>query len=181
MNSNSLDSGTPSAATLQCELTEMKQRLVRAEGERDAWRAAGMQEKHLEACSLVDALGLQLARISEGLLQARARDSKSARDASTDVTYDGSQYAYGAYRYDRLEDALVYAQIARGRGEAPDFSAVSAPAEPLPGSAELAVMAALGITLDERNGYRCGSYRYERLVDAVAYATRRPPLAGNAA
>jgi hypothetical protein len=165
----------PSAAVLHAEITEMQRRLARAEGDRDVWRAAGVREKHLAACSLVDALDLQLARLLEGLRQARARDKKDAREVNADVTYDGLQYRYGSYRYDRQEDALMYAQIARARGEAPDFSAVSVAAEPLPGPAETVLMAALGITLDARRGYRYGSYRYERLADAVAYARRPAP------
>jgi hypothetical protein len=35
-------------------------RIAKAEAERDTWRASGMQEKYLEACSMVDALELQL-------------------------------------------------------------------------------------------------------------------------
>ena len=165
---------SPTVAVLHAEITEMQRRLARAEGDRDVWRAAGVREKHLAACSLVDALDLQLARLFEGLRQAQARDKKSARDVKADITFDGRQYRYGSYRYDRLEDALVYAQIARARGEAPDFSAAPETAEPAPGPAETELMAELGITPDERGGYRCGDYRYERLADAVAYA-RRPP------
>ena len=180
MSSTSIpsDSGAGgSVAALYSEITEMQQRRIRAEGDRDAWRAAGMQEKHLEACSLVDALELQLARLSEGLRQARARDSKTARDEQADITYDGRQYRYGSYRYDRREDAVAYAQIARARGEVPDFSGSSAVGDPLPGRADTALMAELGITLDERGGYRFGLYRYDRLADALNYAKRaRRPL-----
>ena len=42
------------------EIAEYKRRLARAEAERDTWRASGLQEKYLEACSLVAALELQL-------------------------------------------------------------------------------------------------------------------------
>jgi hypothetical protein len=35
-------------------------RIAKAESERDTWRLSGSQEKYLEACSMVDALELQL-------------------------------------------------------------------------------------------------------------------------
>lgn len=41
-------------------------RIAKAEAERDAWRAAGRQEKYLEAYSMVEALELQLARVRAG-------------------------------------------------------------------------------------------------------------------
>ena len=46
--------------TLQERIATMQERIVKAESERDSWRAAGMQEKYLEAYSMVEALGLQL-------------------------------------------------------------------------------------------------------------------------
>lgn len=45
------------------EIDRIAARLAKAEAERDAWRAAGMQEKYLEAYSMVEALELQLARL----------------------------------------------------------------------------------------------------------------------
>ena len=45
---------------LQGEIAAIKVRIARAESERETWRASGIQEKYLEACSMVEALGLQL-------------------------------------------------------------------------------------------------------------------------
>ena len=42
------------------EIAAIKARIVRAESDRDTWRACGAQDKYLEACSMVEALGLQL-------------------------------------------------------------------------------------------------------------------------
>jgi hypothetical protein len=42
------------------EIALIRARIVRAEFDRDTWRASGLQEKYLEACSMVEALGLQL-------------------------------------------------------------------------------------------------------------------------
>lgn len=42
------------------DMATLTDRLAKAERNRDGWRAAGMQENYLGACSLVDALDLQL-------------------------------------------------------------------------------------------------------------------------
>ena len=46
--------------TLLEDVDALKTRLARVLSERDAWRAAGLQEKYLEAYSMVEALELQL-------------------------------------------------------------------------------------------------------------------------
>ena len=54
--------------TFQDEITAMRARITKAESLRDTWRATGMQEKYLEAYSLVQALELELERMrQEGL------------------------------------------------------------------------------------------------------------------
>ena len=45
---------------VQADITVLRQRIAKAESDRDTWRAAGRPENYLEACSMVDALGLQL-------------------------------------------------------------------------------------------------------------------------
>jgi hypothetical protein len=47
----------------QEEISAMRDRIAKAEADRDTWRASGMQEKYLEAHSMVDALQLQLDRL----------------------------------------------------------------------------------------------------------------------
>jgi hypothetical protein len=47
--------------SLQEGIATLETRLARAESERDAWRVAGVQERYLEAYSMVEALELQLA------------------------------------------------------------------------------------------------------------------------
>lgn len=49
--------------TFDEEAGELRRRIARAEVERDAWRASGLQEKYLEAYSTVEALELQLDRL----------------------------------------------------------------------------------------------------------------------
>jgi len=44
----------------QEEIAALQVRIAKAESERDSWRVSGMQEKYLEAYSMVEALELQL-------------------------------------------------------------------------------------------------------------------------
>jgi hypothetical protein len=46
--------------TLQEDIAAIQVRIAKAEAERDSWRVSGMQEKYLEAYSMVEALELQL-------------------------------------------------------------------------------------------------------------------------
>ena len=50
------------------DIAIMQERIARAAVERDTWRASGMQEKYLEACSMVEALELQLDELRPGSL-----------------------------------------------------------------------------------------------------------------
>lgn len=65
--------------TLQQEITAMRGRIAKAEAERDGWRTSGMQEKYLEAYSMVEALGLQLERLRLAALPALLRTPKTPR------------------------------------------------------------------------------------------------------
>jgi hypothetical protein len=49
----------------QEDLAALQARIARAESERDGWRASGMQEKYLEAYSMVEALELQLDQLRQ--------------------------------------------------------------------------------------------------------------------
>jgi hypothetical protein len=42
------------------EIAILQDRIAKAQSERDGWRTSGMQEKYLEAYSMVEALELQL-------------------------------------------------------------------------------------------------------------------------
>jgi hypothetical protein len=46
--------------TSEEDIAAMQMRIAKAEAERDSWRVSGMQEKYLEAYSMVEALELQL-------------------------------------------------------------------------------------------------------------------------
>jgi len=51
--------------TVHQEAVALRLRIARAELERDAWRASGLQEKYLEAYSMVEALEVQLERLRQ--------------------------------------------------------------------------------------------------------------------
>ena len=45
------------------EIDALQVRIAKAEAERDAWRTSGVQEKYLEAYTMVEALELQLHQL----------------------------------------------------------------------------------------------------------------------
>src|SRR5438132_12254795 len=100
--------------TFQEEIAELRQRIAKAELDRDTWRTSGMQEKYLETYSLVEALELQLERMrQEGLGRVAVPDARDERERSMaeySIGYDGRQYQYDRYRYDLLADAVNYAK-----------------------------------------------------------------------
>jgi hypothetical protein len=59
----------PEPSPFALQLTELALRIDKAESARDAWSRAGNAEKYLEACSMVDALELQLSRLKCGPYQ----------------------------------------------------------------------------------------------------------------
>lgn len=178
---------------------EIRSRLAKAERDRDTFHAARMQEQYLAACSMVDALGLQLdalgvlARTPTLTDEMRpapgaalptqsadagpcapnaAPDDRERQMSALHVSFDGRQYRYRNYRYDRLEDALNYARLQPAPSpdtldEAP--SQVAPKRQHLPSDSEKHLMETLGITSrDGRYLYR--EYRYDQLADAIAYA-----------
>jgi hypothetical protein len=46
--------------TIHADIDALRQRLAKAEADRDTWGSARHQENYLQACSMVDALTLQL-------------------------------------------------------------------------------------------------------------------------
>jgi hypothetical protein len=175
-----MDTGTRRSSTstdpLEIQIAGLKWRLARAESDRDTWRAAGMQENYLAACSTVDALSLQLERLESARHSPAAPSvaiSASSELAELCITFNGREYGYRGYRYDRFTDAVNYARLDRSRAFADPGVDEGAPLErtPVPNEAEIEVMRTLGITFaDGRFHWR--EYRYERLSDAVAYARR---------
>jgi len=56
------------------EIANIRTRLAKAEQDRESWRATGMQEKYLEAYSMVEALELELDRLrAQGVRSLKTR------------------------------------------------------------------------------------------------------------
>jgi hypothetical protein len=86
------------------------------------------------------------------------------------IHYDGRRYLYKTYRYDRLADAIAYAQLTGHRDKDQDIPAVvqrAAFAGPSP--EDQLVMTDLHISF-EAGVYRFDGFQYDRLADAVNYA-----------
>lgn len=60
---------------LKEEIAALRARIAKAQIERDTWRTSGMQEKYLEAYSLVEALELQLERLRQEGLRTFSRSA----------------------------------------------------------------------------------------------------------
>ena len=170
--------------TFPAEIGALKSRLAAAEFRRDTWKAERSQEHYLEACSLVDALTLQLGQLehaarNDALIGADrlpdpAPPSAGERErlmAELAITFNGRHYQYGRYRYRRLDDAVRYARLQRAQPAGGD----SLGAAPAPRAAEeqteaqRRLMNAFSITFAD-GVYRLGDYRYEFLADALDYA-----------
>lgn len=151
--------------TLREKLAALRLRVRAAESQRDGWRAAGSQEKYLEAYSMVEALEAQLSSLEKSTREVVAPDV-----GELSIGYNGRSYHYRGFRYDRFMDALNYARLdgARGDGAAGEQTAMDQ--VPLPTESDRALMQTLAITFEDGK-YRWGEYRYDRLDDAVAYAT----------
>ena len=111
------------------QMMALRARISAAEAERDTWRSTPMQENYLEAYSRVEALSLQLSNMHETNLRALAGsapmaisepdmvDKQERLMASLAIRFDGRQYHYQGYHYDRLDDAVAYARLQREPGE----------------------------------------------------------------
>jgi len=175
------------------DIANIQARIKKADSDQDTWRASGNQEKYLESYSMVDALEIELDLLRKQRLEAGARAERfraidpppaaKARGTRHDaheqerlmaeysITPSGRQYQYSKYRYDRFEDALGYARKQRLAPSACDAGDSLPPARVMEAQddAQRRQMAAHRITFDE-GVYHLGSYRYDRLADAVDYA-----------
>jgi len=101
---------------------------------------------------------------------SKVHDTRTQLMAEFGIVYDGRQYRYGPYRYDRLDDAIDYARLQRIR-----FPNKPEPQAPIPAVVvevpslwQEQLMKALMITC-QAGVYRLGAHRYERLKDAINY------------
>lgn len=93
--------------------------------------------------------------------------------AALEITFDGLYYHFRQYRYERLDDAVRYADAQHckpGYRPDPSFMPQWLPAWE-PDAAQREAMRELGIGFDHGR-FTVGLYRYEQLEDAVAFARR---------
>ena len=180
------------------DIPAIKTRIAKAELDRDRFLAAGMPERYLEACSMVEALELQLTRQHEAALDARRENDRmlanfriaerTANNAHPDamnsperrerlmlafnIAFDGRQYVYSRYRYDRLADAVSYARFQLSHPSSDSVEdpplTIREPSE-TPSDSQSRLMSEFGITF-EAGVYLLGEYRYDHFDDAIKYA-----------
>jgi hypothetical protein len=158
------------------DIVALQVRIARAESARDSWRGSGTQEKYLEAYSMVEALELQLDRLRK-LPPSVAKSDETLPErerlmAEFSIAFNGRHYLYGPYRYDHLSDAVNYARLQLANASvAEQIGAMPAPEQQVeaPSESQRQLMNKLDITFLD-GVYRLGAYRYDRLVDAIAYA-----------
>jgi hypothetical protein len=104
------------------EMRALRARIVRAEAERDRWRAAGNQPNYLDAYARVQQLALQMVTLRQAGLRSlagkgAARITDHERMAlqaplmrELGITFDGRQYRCFGGRYNTLERALARAR-----------------------------------------------------------------------
>lgn len=93
------------------------------------------------------------------------------RLAESGIGFDGRYYRYREYRYDRLADAVNYAELeSRKSGRPPiDGQLPQWLERPKPSAEERLLMEQFDIAFDGRV-YLYKAYRYDRCMDAANYA-----------
>lgn len=87
------------------------------------------------------------------------------------ISFNGTQFVYRDFKYDRQSDACSYAELDIQReGRQPG---ATSPEDwlprPLPSSADRVLMQQFGVTFEDWR-YKFCEYRYDRLSDALNYA-----------
>ena len=88
------------------------------------------------------------------------------------IHYDGRYYRYNGYRYDRLAQAIAYAEHMQSRQSTEVMGAHPYTADDCirsPSASDRETMAPLAISFD-RGVYAYREFRYDDLADAVNYA-----------
>jgi hypothetical protein len=98
-------------------------------------------------------------------------ESEEQQNAEFGIVFDGRNYRYKEYRYDRVTDAIAYAKLDRSRPGYVKAGLVQPkwPEPKRPSALNQEVMDKLGITFDGKC-YRLGEYRYDQFADAINYA-----------
>lgn len=100
-----------------------------------------------------------------------ATRAEVGRAMSLGVSFNGTQFVYQDFKYDKLTDAISYSELITARdGVQPSVSHAADWLERnVPNEADQALMAKYGICFEDWR-YKFQDYRYDRLADAVNYA-----------
>lgn len=87
------------------------------------------------------------------------------------IDYDGVDYGFHCYRYERLAEAVAYARLLRSHPGQEDAGGPPRRARTVavPTEADRALMESLGIGF-ESGAFHFRGFRYDLLADAVTYA-----------
>lgn len=118
---------------------------------------------------------------SHGAEQASAAAASAADEsrlmAELSIIRGGRHYFYDGYSYDRLADAIAYAQLVGGQTRRTGSSSpVQRALIDSPTAADLQLMRELSISF-ESGCFVYAGFRYDRLIDAANYARHRRSLA----
>jgi hypothetical protein len=91
------------------------------------------------------------------------------------ISFNGTQFVYRDYKYDKLADAVSYARQDALRVSSAPFGAHAVTwVEPAtPSADDRALMAQYGVSTDQGR-FRYRDYLYDRMADAIAYASHHP-------
>jgi hypothetical protein len=131
-------------------------------------------------------MNISSASIDTSMAQPAVKDVSSDEQSELmkefSIGRSGRYYVWRGYRYECLTDAIEYAQLSKSRAGGADQSALtSEEAQPQeaaasPTAAEREDMFTLGIAF-EKGQYVFAGYRYDRLIDADAYARKLQGIA----
>lgn len=87
------------------------------------------------------------------------------------IAFNGTQFVYRDFKYDRLSDAVAYAELDCAREHNSPLPSPTGDwiARPLPNTDDQALMKQYGIFFEDWR-YRFHEFRYDHLSDAVNYA-----------
>lgn len=114
---------------------------------------------------------------TNGSADATDAGESSRLMAELSIAHGGRYYHYDGYRYERLADAVAYAELVRTRQsqrtDSPTFAQFDVVKPPT--AAEQQLMLDLSISF-ENGSFVFESFRYDRLIDAANYARHRRQL-----
>ena len=101
-------------------------------------------------------------------------DSEKQHAQDLGISFNGTQFAYREFKYDKLPDAITYAELdAHRQGQQKDVSPTPEWLDQTaPSASDQELMRQYGIT-SEGWRYRYREYRYDRLADAINYAANQ--------